>query len=33
MLENNDLISIYRKVKNEINLLADDDKSIKSGAG
>ena len=32
MLENNDLVSIYRKVKNEINLIEDDDKSIKSGA-
>ena len=33
MLDNNDLVSIYNKVKNEINLIADDDKSIRSGAG
>ena len=33
MLKKNDLKSIYRKVKSEINLLADDDFNIKDNAG
>ena len=28
MLENNDLVSIYNKVKNEVNELAGDEKSV-----
>ena len=33
MVKHNDLLSIYKKVKNEINLLADDDNSVKSNIG
>ena len=33
MLKRRDLVSIYKKVKNEIDLLADDDNSVKTHAG
>ena len=33
MLKRRDLVSIYKKVKNEIDLLADDDNSVKTQAG
>ena len=33
MVKHNDLLSIYKKVKNEINLLADDDNSVKTNIG
>ena len=33
MQKNNDLRSIYKRVQNEKNLLADDDKSVVSNTG